>query len=124
MSKKIRKTKTGEGYAIREGVLYCEGVEQCAVMSEKFAEIIEDGYVTAIRVESLSSAWYETNWVSFDTSYRTDVNVQMTLRSEIRRGKKCWYAYRKYGGVLQKRYVGQSERVNEVKLRDVARTMG
>lgn len=121
--KKIRLTKVGYETSIMGGSLYFEDAEQCPVDSSQFAEIIGDGYTTSIRLVSLSARWIETAWVTMDTKVKSDVNVQMTLRREIRSGRGYWYAYRRVLGKLYKRYVGQDEEINEDLLLKIAQKM-
>lgn len=121
--KKIRETKTGREVTIEAGFLYIEGARQCAVDADVFGEIIGDGYTNAIRVLSLDVQWVENTWIDYGVRLETDVNMQMTLRREIRSGSGYWYAYRRAHGVLHKRYVGSDNAVTQKRLLDVARRL-
>jgi hypothetical protein len=121
--KKTRATKTGRETSIVNGKLYFEDAMQCAVDSSLFAEIIGDGTVKSIRVTSLDTAWYTTEWIDYDSKVSSDVNVQMTLRREIRSGRGHWYAYRRVLGTLYKRYVGNDDLITQKRLLDVARAL-
>lgn len=44
---------------------------------------------------------------SFYVERLYDKEIGMTVRKEIRSGKVHWYAYKRFGGKLFKRYVGQ-----------------
>lgn len=117
-----RKTKTGQDMSITEGWLCIGGVQECLVGSDEFYDILEDKYTKSIRVESLGNIWTEGLWTGNDF-INIDINVEMTIRKEKRGQKEHWYAYRKRGGVQAKRYIGQTDRVNNRKLADVARNM-
>jgi hypothetical protein len=121
--KKLRMTKTGHETSIMNGALYFEDAQQCPVDCEQFAEIIGDGYTKSIRLVSLSAGWYEREWMSEVGFVNYDINVQMTLRREVRSGKGYWYAYRRVLGKLHKRYVGQDEEVTEKLLLKIAQKM-
>lgn len=121
--KKARQTKTARTASIVGGNLYFEDVLQCAVDAEQFCDMVSDGYTPSIRVVSLDTAWYTTEWVTFDTFLNDDVNVQMTLRREIRSGRGHWYAYRKVFGKLYKRYVGDDEKITQKRLLEIARAL-
>lgn len=121
--KKPRATKTGNETSIVGGALYFEDARQCLVDSEIFPQIIGDGTVKAIRVESLNVEWLLTEWVTFDAKIESTVNVSMTLRREIRSGRGHWYAYRRVGGVLFKRYVGNDDAITQTRILTVARAL-
>lgn len=121
--KKTRATKTGNDTSIINGVLYFEDVKQCAVDSPDFAEMIGDGTLTSIRVISLDTAWYTVEYIDMDSKIKDDVNVQMTLRREIRSGRGHWYAYRRVLGTLYKRYVGNDDVIDQKRLLTVARAL-
>lgn len=121
--RKLRMTKTGYDTSISGGKLYFEDALQCPVDSSQFAEIIGDGYTNTIRVESLSARWIETAWVTYDAKVKSEINVQMTLRREVRSGRGYWYAYRRVLGKLHKRYVGQDEQITEELLLKIAQKM-
>lgn len=123
MSKKARNTPTGYETSIMGGWLYFEDVRQAAVDSELFAEILEDKHLTSVRLESLASDWTSREWLAGVGFTNFSIKLEMTLRSEIRSGTKCWYAYRRVGGVLFKRYVGQSDRVTTKRLIEVAQKL-
>lgn len=118
-----RMTKTGYETCIMGGTLFFEDAAQCPVDSPQFAEIIGDGYTNAIRLFSLSKGWYEREWMSEVGFVNYDINVQMTLRREVRSGKGYWYAYRRVLGKLYKRYVGQDEEITEKRLLTIAQKM-
>lgn len=120
---KERQCKTRYTASITNGGLYFEDVRQCWLNDALAAEILEDKNLGAIRVVSLSSNWYERVWVDLNTSVRADLKVEMTLRKEKRGDKWHWYAYRRKGGVLQKRYVGQSETINERRIVEIAQSL-
>jgi len=82
--KRTRKTPTGQETSITNGQLYFEDAKQCAVDSELFTEIISDGYTNSIRITSLSSNWSEKNYIGYDATLVTSINVQMTMRREVR----------------------------------------
>lgn len=118
----MRKTKTGQQISIVGGSLYFEDVVQAMMGTDLFYELLEDKTTKAIRVVSLAAEWKDQFWNGYDFQEAT-VNVEMTLRSEWRSGAKYWYAYRRRGGVLQKRFVGKSEQVTALKLATVANAM-
>lgn len=121
--KKMRMTPTVYETSIMGGVLYFEDAAQCPVDSPQFAEIIGDGYTNSIRLESLSTRWIETAWVTLDSNVRSEINMAMTLRREVRSGAGYWYAYRRVLGKLHKRYVGQDEQITEELLLKIAQKM-
>jgi len=123
MKRSIRKTITAESNAITDGWTWQDGHKEFMVGSEDFIALLDKDSVWAIRVESLSSAWEEGYWLDNGVRVRADIDVQMTLRKETRSGKDYWYAYRKRGGKQQKRFVGQSDKVTERKIVEVARKM-
>lgn len=123
MTKKARMTKTGYETSIVGGALYFEDCKQCDVDSPQFAEIVGDGYTNSVRLISLSKGWYEREWMSEVGFVNYDINVQMTLRREIRSGRGYWYAYRRVLGKLHKRYVGQDEELTEKLLLTIAQKM-
>lgn len=121
--RKMRMTPTGYETMILNGVLYFEDAAQCPVDSPQFAEIIGDGYTKSIRLESLSTRWLETAWVTLDSKVQSEINFQMTLRREIRSGAGYWYAYRRVLGKLHKRYVGTDDQITEELLLKIAQKM-
>lgn len=123
MSRKPRMTKTGAETMIVGGCLYFEDVRQCAVDEDRFCEIIGDGYTKAIRVVSLDTTWLLTVWLDVNVKRTETINLEMTIRRELRAGRGHWYAYRRVAGKLHKRYVGTDELVNQARLLDVARKM-
>ncbi|MBN8594822.1 MAG: hypothetical protein J0M33_23905 [Anaerolineae bacterium] len=123
MKRKLRATKTLYETSIMHGRLYFESVEQCAVDSELFPQIIGDGYTKAIRIVSLSNHWVENSYFAGDVKLTTDINLQMTIRREMRSGAGYWYAYRRVAGKLHKRYVGTDEQVTEARLLDIAQKL-
>jgi hypothetical protein len=121
--KPTRQTPTGKDTSIVNGCLFFEDAKQCAVDSELFTEIISDGYTNSIRIISLSSNWAERNYIGFDAVLITTVNVQLTMRRELRYGRGYWYAYRRFGGKLFKRFMGQDADISENKILEIARKM-
>jgi hypothetical protein len=108
-----RMTKTGYETSIIGGVLFFEDARQCEVDDAVFRDIIGDGYTKSIRVVSLDRNWIQKTWVTFEASIIEKINVEMTLRREIRSGAGHWYAYRRVHKVLHKRYVGTDEKLNQ-----------
>ncbi|HTS10276.1 MAG TPA: hypothetical protein VMP68_32230 [Candidatus Eisenbacteria bacterium] len=123
MKKSPRKTLTGISASIVDGWLYFEDVRQAELGSEGFVDIIEHRSMPPIRLVSLNASYYTQEWISGVGSHDFKLSVEMTLRPEIRSGRKFWYAYRRTGGKLQKRFVGQSDRVTTQKLLEVAQHM-
>lgn len=122
MEKKLRKSKVASELSVVDGMLHIGGVEECSIKDSKFFKMLEDKYTKAIRVQSLESNWEEYYWTG--SAYSTVViNIEMTIRCETRNGNKVWYAYRRRGGVLIKRYVGFSLDVTAKKIVEVARRM-
>lgn len=119
----MRKCKSNE-VRIQGGKLFVEDVEQCDISDDIAAEMLEDKYITSVRLISLKE-----NWVNNVTIWQTGavlqeaINMEMTLRKEKRSGKYHWYAYRRKGGKLYKRYVGYSENLTEERLLEVAAKM-
>lgn len=118
-----RKTKTGLETSIVDGVLYFEDCRQCRVDDVVFISIIGDGYTKSIRLISLDRNWIQKVWVTSDASITENINVEMTLRREIRSGAGHWYAYRRVHGTLHKRYVGTDEKLNQERLLEVAQNL-
>lgn len=123
MANSGRKTKTGSETSIQGGVLYFNESAQCEVDAPIFADIIGDKYTNAIRLMSLDHNWIQNVWINYETRIKEAVNVEMSLRAEMRRGKKVWYAYRRVMGTLHKRYVGASEDITQEKLLQIAMKM-
>jgi len=119
----MRKTKTGNDTSIVDGILYFEDCKQCVIGDDVFPEIIGDGYTKTIRLVSLASNWRERVWVDGVGSQLEDIDMEMTLRREIRSHVGYWYAYRRVFGKLYKRFVGKDENVTEEKLIEIARKM-
>lgn len=119
----LRKTKTGSDVAIIGGVLFFEDARQCEVDAPEFEQIIGDGYTNAIRVISLSSRWIETEWIDWDSKIKTEINVEMTMRREVRSGRGYWYAYRRVFGKLHKKYMGQDDQITQSLILKVAQKM-
>ena len=120
---KNRQTKTGRETSIEGGLLFFEDAMQCDIDTPKMAQIIGDGYTNTIRVISLGVAWYQDVWLAPGATHREDIDVQMTLRREIRSGRGYWYAYRRVHGKLFKRFVGDDEAVNQRRILEVAQKM-
>jgi len=123
MSKRPRTTATGSETSLQAGYLYFEDVRQCAMRSETFTEMIDEPHVMTMRVISLEHTWTVGQWVTATDKVVDEVNVEMTLRAEMRSGRKYWYAYRRVFGKLNKKFVGQSDRVNEQRLLEIARSL-
>lgn len=123
MEKAVRRTPTGQDISIRAGYLIVGGEQMMLVDETAFGDYLMQGRVSSIRVESLTSKWTETNWIDMFTKVVSAINPQMTLRREIRSGKGHWYAYRRVGGHLYKRYVGSDLAITETRLANVARSM-
>lgn len=123
MAKEPRKTTVGSETSIREGWL-CFGHEEMAeIDTEEFQELLEDKHTTTIRVQSLAFDWHSREWLSGLGYFEFSIKLEMTLRRECRSGRNHWYAYRRVGGVLFKRYVGQSDRVTSKRLVEVAQKL-
>lgn len=120
-----RKCKSNE-VRIEDGKLFIEDAFQCRLDDPIAAEMLEDKYITSVRLVSL-----ETNWVANVALYQAGnwveieqiINLEMTLRKEKRSGKFHWYAYRRKGGKLYKRYVGYSENMTAARLVEIAAKM-
>lgn len=123
MSKEPRQTPVRYESSIVNGALYFEDARQCALDDELASEILDDKHLQSIRVVSLSSGWYYRDHLTPGVSVKNDVNVEMTLRKEMRSGVAYWYAYRRVFYKLHKRYVGGSEQVTEARLVEVARKL-
>lgn len=123
MPKKPRNTPISYETSIRDGRLYFEDVAQAEIDTEQFTEIIDDKHTTSLRLVSLASNWEENDWLSGVGYVKFSLKLEMTLRAEIRSGTKVWYAYRRVGGILFKRYVGQSEAVTTKRLVAVAQRL-
>lgn len=123
MAKSPRKTTIGYETSIVEGWLYFEDVRQAKIDSDEFAEILDDKHTTSVRLVSLTSDWQTNEWISGVGSVKFSLKIEMTLRKEVVKGQFYWYAYRRTGGRLQKRYVGASDRVTTKRLLEVAQKM-
>ena len=121
--KKPRQSKVRNSASIVNGALYFEDVCQCKLEDEIAAEILDDAYLTAIRVVSLTHNWQERVYYTADTNLVEDINVEMTLRKEKRGLLYHWYAYRRCLGKLHKRYVGHSEQISQQRLLEIARAL-
>ncbi len=117
-AKHARMTKIRYETSIESGKLYFEDVCQCSMDSELFGEMLEDRHLTSIRLVSLAHNWHERAWFAPDV--QLNINLEMTLRKERRGALDHWYAYRRVGGQLFKRYVGHSDQVTEKRLVEVA----
>lgn len=118
-----RKSKTLYQSSIINGALFFEDVRQCALTDEIAEQILDDPELKAIRVVSLMWDWQEQVRYTADITRVEDINVEMTLRKEIRGNLAHWYAYRRVMGILYKRYVGHSDQVNEERLLKIARSL-
>lgn len=123
MNKSPRKTTIGSETSISGGWLYFEDVRQAKIDTDEFTEIIDDKHTTTIRVETLASTWETNEWLSGVGSVTFSLKIEMTLRKETVKGQSYWYAYRRTGGKLQKRYVGASDRVTTKRLLEIAQKM-
>jgi len=123
MSKNPRQTPIGSETSIREGWLYFEDVAQAKIDTELFAEILDDKYTTSVRLVSLENNWQSHEWLSGVGFKDFSIKLEMTLRAEFRSGRKHWYAYRRVGGILFKRYAGQSDRITTKQLVKVAQKL-
>jgi len=119
----MRKTKTGSETSIVGGYLYFEDVRQARVGSEEFFAMLDDKHLTTIRMISLSTDWTVSAYITSDVTVKESVDFELTLRKEIKRGKPYWYAYRRVLGVLHKRYIGASEKMDEWTLAKLANKM-
>lgn len=123
MSKKERSTPVRYETSIVDGRLYFEDAYQATIDTEHFTEILDDKYTTSLRLVSLAGDWQTQEWLS-GVGYSTfSLKIEMTLRKELVKGQAYWYAYRRAGGRLQKRYVGASDRVTTKRLVEVAQKM-
>ncbi len=123
MSKKARSTPIAWETSIVEGWLYFEDVRQASIDTEQFTEILDDKHTTSLRLVSLAGNWQTREWLSGVGSVSFSLKIEMTLRKEIVKGQSYWYAYRRTGGKLQKRYVGASDRVTTKRLVEIAQKM-
>lgn len=123
MARNQRRNKTAEFASIRGGFLYYEDVKQCSLRDDICYEMLEDKNLTAIRVISLETMYVVHAYLGGGVEIEEQIDYQFTLRKETRNRKAVWYAYRKVGGKLFKRYVGFSEKVNQVNLSEVARKL-
>lgn len=117
-----RKTKTANSFAISDGNFYIDGIEEYSIEDRKFRLMLEDAGTKSVRVQSLRTEYYQEFW-NGGAYMRDSINVEMSLRAEIRNGKKHWYAFRKRGGKLYKRYVGYSDQITEKKIVEIANKM-
>jgi len=103
--------------------LYFEDVKQCSVSDDFFIEMLEDKTLKAIRVLSLDYIYKTREWVDWDSAIVATVDTEYTIRKEMRSNRAIWYAYRKVGGVLHKRYLGTSEAVTMTSLKEMAKKL-
>ncbi len=120
---KTRSTPLCFETSIVEGWLYFEDVRQAKIDSDEFTEIIDDKHTTSMRLVSLAGDWQTREWISGVGEHTFSLKIEMTLRKEIVKGQSYWYAYRRAGGRLQKRYVGASDRVTTKRLVEIAQKM-
>jgi len=123
MKRSERRTPISSETSIRDGWLYFEDARQAPIDSDLFVDILEDKHTTSLRVVSLASNWQESEWMTDVGVVKFDLRVEMTLRKEIRSGTAFWYAYRRVGGKLFKKFVGQSDRVTTEKIVKVAQSL-
>lgn len=121
--KKTRHCKTAWSAAIVGGFIFFEDVVQANLYDESATEILDDEYLRAIRVVSLSDDWQLNVTFGDGTTIKEDINMQMTLRKEKRGNLDHWYAYRRVFGKLHKRYVGTSEKIVPSRLVQIARVL-
>lgn len=121
MKQSLRNTKTGYITRIEDGVLYFEDCAQCDIEDrDAFEDCI--AHEKSIRLLSLESGWYQHEW-SGDVLLQSDIDFELTLRSELRSGQQYWYAYRRVAGTLYKRYVGMADQVTTTRLVEIARKL-
>lgn len=120
---KTRKCKTLNDARIVGGHIFFEDVRQCSLLDELASEMLDDKYLTSIRLVSLSSDWQQRVWLDYNLNRVEQINMEMTLRKEQRGQKAHWYAYRRVLGKLHKRYVGYSEQITESRLLEIAQKM-
>ena len=123
MSNKKRVTKTGRETVIIGGSLFFEDARQCHIDDDNMKDVIGDGYCNSIRLESLYTNWIEKVWLDYQVVIIDEINVQMTLRREIRHNRGHWYAYRRVATKLHKRYVGTDDAINQKRLLEIAQKM-
>lgn len=114
-----RKSQVANEFRLFEGRFFIGNDYQCDVDSPEFEKMIDQKAIKAIRIQSLRYVHTVSYW-NGSAYIEDEINVEMTIRGEWRNGKKCWYAYRKRGGVLMKRYIGYSLDVKSAKLAKVA----
>jgi len=85
--------------------------------------MIGDGHTKAIRVVSLDHDYIQRTWLETGSKIIEELSVEMTLRAEMRSGRRHWYAYRRVFNKLHKRYVGTDEKVTQTRLLDIAKAM-
>lgn len=117
-----RQTKTGYEVSIHDGYLYFEDIRQFPITEEHFHEEIEFEGVRSIRVVSLSSNWQQYVYLN-GQEFIENINMEFTLRKEKRGNKNHWYAYRRFGGKLHKKYVGDSSQITPQRLIEIARAL-
>lgn len=123
MKRSPRNTPIRYQTSIVDGWLYFEDARQAEVGTDLFVDILEDKHTTSLRLVSLANDWFSHEWVTGVGIVDFDIKLEMTLRKEFRSGRAHWYAYRQVGGVLFKRYVGQSDRITTKKLVEVAKKL-
>lgn len=121
--KNPRNSKVRNEASIVNGILYFEDAKQCPVDDPRFEPIVSDGYTNAIRLVSLDTNWYLNVYTGGIGSRKESINVEMTLRRELRADRGHWYAYRRVMGKLYKRYVGQDDRLTQERLLQIAQKM-
>ncbi|HEX4203378.1 MAG TPA: LuxR C-terminal-related transcriptional regulator [Ktedonobacteraceae bacterium] len=66
-----------------------------------------------------SHAWFD--WLARIPSFTfSGQHGQLTIRQEIRSGGTYWYAYRRVGGKMAKRYLGRTTELTSARLEEVA----
>jgi LuxR family transcriptional regulator, maltose regulon positive regulatory protein len=82
-------------------------------------ELYEGRTDPALEIEPESSAWFR--WVSEVPSFAFKGKADTyTARKELRHGDAYWYAYRRVGGKLAKRYIGSSSELTVARLEQIA----
>lgn len=130
-SRKPRKTKTDDFACIVGGDIYFEDVKQMSMPiyqdesrdSDDWQQFMDDRNIKSIRVKSLYTDWNQREWLGYDTLLVSALLVEMTLRQEVRANRVYWYAYRRVGGKLHKRFVGQSSELCQKKIVEIAQKM-
>lgn len=93
--------------------------------SSKTTAVVENG-VLYTDDEWTGAKVGDLKWVFWlrlgKTFYFEDKAGTFTARPEKRRNDLSWYAFRKVGGKLQKRYIGREKALEMERLREVAQS--